>query len=200
LIRLTSPFGAARRTVKGVFLFFCFAALAQAPTHAGDDPSNYPIPFEQGSKVAPVISVCYSVGYPAPGSKPFHGVIACVWPDGRVVWSEDRTNGGAPYFTDRIEPKQLRKFMAALDTKGIFARKVWFNVGIDLPYYSINIIDGRRRLAIDASFDYGLGSDTPETITNLPEVLHFICGQLDELLPHQGTPLRKFDYELRMLR
>src|SRR6185436_14795307 len=112
------------------------------------------VPFERGSKAPPAISVFYDLDYSGVGSKQPHAVIGCIWPDGRAVWSHDRTNGGPPYFTGRIEPKRLAEFIASLDAKGIFARKVWFRVGIDSPRHDINIFDGQRRVALSASGYY----------------------------------------------
>jgi hypothetical protein len=145
-----------------------------------DDPSSFPIPFERGSKKAPAVSVCYDPDYPAPGSKRSHGVIACVWSDGRTVWSGNRTNGGPPYFTGRIERKRLREFMAALDVKGIFDRKVWFSVGFDSPHHDINIINGKRRLAMSSTLDYLRAGKTPDRIT-IPMPYPSFAGRLSDL-------------------
>ena len=127
-------------------------------------------------------------------------MIACIWPDGRAVWSRDRSKGGPPYFTGHIDPKQLTAFIAALDSKGIFARKVWYSVGVDASEHDINVLDGQRRVALAATGYYTKHSKTPERITEVADAFAFLRQQIERLLPRQGQQLRSFDYELRRLK
>lgn len=157
------------------------------------------VPFERGSPTPPAVSVFLDLDYGGIGRKQPHAVIACIWPDGRAVWSRDRSRGGPPYFTARIEPKRLTEFIAALDAKGIFARKVWYGVGVDSEHHDINILDGQRRVALSATGYYSKSSKTPEHITEVRDAFAFIRQQLERLLPRKGQQLPSFDYELQKL-
>lgn len=158
------------------------------------------VPFERGSPIPPAVSVFYEVGYSGIGKKQTHGVIACIWPDGRAVWSHDRTKGGPPYFTSHIEPRRLIEFIASLDSKGIFDRKVWFGVGVDLPHHDINVFDGQRRVALSATGHYTKISKAPDRITKISDAIALFRQQLELLLPQKGQQLGTFDYELRLLQ
>src|SRR5262249_15874534 len=54
-------------------------------------------------------------------------VILAIWPDGRVVWSEDRLRGGPPYFEGRVQPKRVNALLSQFEADGLFA-------GEDLNY------------------------------------------------------------------
>ena len=160
---------------------------------------SFRVPFERGSHLAPAVSVIYDPDYAGVVRNQPHGIITCLWPDGRVVWSQDRTNGGAPYFSGRIQPKRLSEFIASLDSKGLFAHKVWFSQGVDLPHHDMNIMKGQRRLVLVSSDDYVLKHTVPDRITQLSDAMPYVRQQLESLLPERRTPLPKFDYDLRRL-
>jgi hypothetical protein len=48
-------------------------------------------------------------------------IILVAWPDGQVVWSGDRLNGGAPYHSGRIDPKRVTALLQRFDRGGLFA-------------------------------------------------------------------------------
>ena len=200
LLRVAWMFGALRvRPVKIIVQSFIYAAISLASTHADDDPAWFRVPFERGSDSAPVVSVFYDLDYAGVGRKQPHAIITCIWADGHVVWSQDRTKGGAPYFTGRIEPKRLSEFIASLDSKGLFARKVWFSHGVDLPHHDINIFNEQRRLVLTSSSDYAPKDKFPDRITELSDAMPYVRQELERLLPERRTPLPKFDYDLRRL-
>src|SRR5690242_18765199 len=100
------------RHMKRAILFLCLTTIAIAADDEG--LSLMRVPFERGSQTPPAISVFLDLGYGGIGRKQPHAVIACIWTDGRAVWSRDRSRGGPPYFTARIEPKRITEFIAAL--------------------------------------------------------------------------------------
>ncbi|MEW6305162.1 MAG: hypothetical protein AB1705_16930 [Verrucomicrobiota bacterium] len=168
-------------------------------TLAADDPSSFEVPIERGSKSFPVISIYRDIGsWPIDDKQP-QKVILCIWADGRAVWSQNRTNGGAPYVTAQIEPKRIAEVMRALDQKGLFERKVWFWHAIDSPFHEINILDGNRRVVLSASSMLYKSDQrkVPERITQVPDAIPFVRAQLESLLPPKGEPLLKFGYELK---
>lgn len=187
--------------IQRSFLFVSFTMFTVFADAADDQGlSLMRLPFERGSQTPPAVSVFHDEGYGGIGMKQPQTVIACIWPDGRAVWSGKRSKGGPPYFTARIEPKRLQEFIAALDSKGIFARKVWYSVGVDCPEHDINIIDGQRRVALADTGCYTKREKIPATITEVPDAFAFLRQQVERLLPRQGQQLRSFDYELRRLK
>jgi hypothetical protein len=181
--------------------FLSLSLLINFATAADDQGlSLMRVPFERGSSIPPTVSVFFDRGYGGIGSKRPHEVIACVWSDGRAVWSRDRTEGGPPYYSGRVDSKRLTEFIAKLDSKGIFARKVWYGVGVDASSHGINIIEGQRRVALASTGDYySKKSDVPEQITKISDAVGFFRRELERLLPRQGEQLREFSYELRTL-
>jgi hypothetical protein len=50
-------------------------------------------------------------------------LIFIAWPDGHVVFSGDRLNGGATYRAGKIEPKKIATLLAEFDNDGLLANK-----------------------------------------------------------------------------
>ena len=52
-------------------------------------------------------------------------MILAAWTDGRVIWSNDRLNGGPPFRQGRIDPKRVTAELARF-ADGFFAKKeIW---------------------------------------------------------------------------
>ena len=47
-------------------------------------------------------------------------LILGAWPDGTVIWSENRLNGGSPYYTATVKPEVLAEALQALKARGFF--------------------------------------------------------------------------------
>jgi len=178
-------------------MFLCLAAVATAADDEG--LSQMRVPFERGSATPPVISVFLDLDYGGIGRKQPHAVIACIWADGRAVWSRDRSRGGPPYFTGQIEPKRITEFIATLDSKGIFDRKVWYGVGVDSEHHDINILDGQRRVGFSGTGYYAKSSKLPERVTQVSEAFALFRQQLERILPRRGQQMNGFEYELRKI-
>lgn len=195
--------GASRIASSVLVFLFCtvFAGFAAA-TDAEDemDMAYQAVPFERGASSPPMVSVFYDLDYSGVGVEQPRTIIACIWPDGRVVWSGDRSKGGSPYFTARISPEQVRKLVAVFQARIFYQRKYWFEQAVDAPHHDVNIIDGTRRLAMCSSAGYSMEIKTPFLITNAIDALACFRQQLEQVLPREGEPLAKFDYEIRRLR
>ncbi len=159
--------------------------------------------FAENSTTPPAVSIVYNQSdipyFNQRNGKPSHGLVLCIWPDGRAVWSHDMEEGGPPFLTGRVDPKRLQEFLRSARAKGLFTRTSWFARGIDLPHQDANIIDGADHVTVDSSFYYDLKghhSASPEKITN-DVVLPYLRLNLEAMLPEKGTPLRDFKYELR---
>ena len=48
-------------------------------------------------------------------------LVVAVWADGTVVWSKNRTAGGAPYLTGKIEPASYSSLIQRMDRDGYFS-------------------------------------------------------------------------------
>lgn len=49
-----------------------------------------------------------------------HKLVMAIWADGHAVWSGDRINGGAPYYTADVDPKRYAITMKLLRSAGAF--------------------------------------------------------------------------------
>jgi len=189
--------------MRALIAYLGMCLLGDAALAADDEGlSLMRVPFERGSQTPPAVSVFFDRDYGGIGSKhPPHAVIACIWPDGRAVWSRDRTEGGPPNFTGRVDTAKLTEFVTSLETKGIFSRKVWYSVGVDASHHDINIIDGQRRVALETTgYYYSKKSNVPAQITEIADAVSFVRSRLERLLPRQGEQLREFNYELRPIK
>lgn len=61
---------------------------------------------------------CDSVGE-AGDAEP--AIIFAAWPDGQIVWSDDRLHGGPPYREAQIKPNKVISLLARLEKDGLFA-------------------------------------------------------------------------------
>ena len=50
-------------------------------------------------------------------------IILAAWPDGYVVWSKDRVNGGPPYFSGRTDPEKITALLSRFEKEGLFAHE-----------------------------------------------------------------------------
>ena len=185
---------------KWLSLFAVVIGTAQAVLWGEESLSRVRVPFERGSNSAPSISVFLDLGMSGFGRKHPESVIACIWPDGRVLWSRDHNEGGPPYLSGRIDPKRLAAFIADLDSRGIFTRKLWFDLAVDASHHDVHIIDGSRRVAIRTSRDYYIKSgNLPERIADVSDASSAFRKGLEELLPRQGQRLSDVEFEFRPL-
>ena len=87
-----------------------------APAAAADEATTIR-PITEASSVFAIYT--RSLGISAKGLAP-HRLIFAVWNDGRVVWSENLTNGGVPYHAGRVEPAKLHDALAKFNRDGLF--------------------------------------------------------------------------------
>ena len=54
-----------------------------------------------------------------------HGpaIILAAWPDGHIVWSKDRPEGGAPYRAAQIDAKRIADLLNGLNTTALLRTK-----------------------------------------------------------------------------
>jgi hypothetical protein len=117
----------------GIALSLCRLA------HANDD-------------VTPAIAVTIDGG----GGKRADGqsyprIIMAVWPDGKIIWSEDPTKGGPPFRVSRTEPAKIRELLTRFEKQSVFNkdefRHSWF--GPDSSYHSIWLSTGAKHIRVE---------------------------------------------------
>ncbi len=101
---------------------------------------------------APTPIIYRFVGGPARAGEIGFPVIAALWSDGRIVWSESRIPGGPPYRQGRFAREKLDSLLDTLERKQVFRDAARFrgNFGPDAGYTTIAIDDGRRRLRLES--------------------------------------------------
>ena len=92
-------------------------------------------------------------------------IVAALWNDGRVVWSESPVRGGPPYRQGRFELGKLNALLARLASQGAFTNasltRAWF--GPDSSFTTITIADGARRLTLRSWHELYEGTNTVAT-------------------------------------
>jgi hypothetical protein len=80
-------------------------------------------------------------GFPVPGREPAFrtGLVAAVWPDGRVIRATDKNQVGQAYVEGRARPKQFAEFLRFLTAPRILTIPDDFSVAVDSASRSITI-------------------------------------------------------------
>jgi hypothetical protein len=75
-------------------------------------------------------------------------IILAAWPDGLIVWSNDRVQGGPPYRAGRVDPKRVSALLARFDTDGLFAddNRHHQHIGIDSVFNTILVKSGKKQV------------------------------------------------------
>jgi hypothetical protein len=79
-------------------------------------------------------------------------LILAVWGDGRVLWSEDRLRGGAPYRVGQIAPRRLTSLLSRLERDGFFAdpKLSRSHFGPDAQFTTILVKSGKKQLKMQS--------------------------------------------------
>jgi hypothetical protein len=75
-------------------------------------------------------------------------LIFAAWPDGYVVWSKDRVQGGAPYQVGKADPKKIAALLARFGTDGLFAdnKLNQAHFGPDSAFITVLIKSGKSQV------------------------------------------------------
>jgi hypothetical protein len=111
------------------------------------DPKPETRPITQADSVLAVYTLHHGLGVIKPP-----GLIFVAWPDGRVVWSGDGVNGGAPYKTGKIEPKKIAALLTRCDDDGLFASKKLNepHFGPDSSFVTVLIKSGKGQVKMES--------------------------------------------------
>jgi hypothetical protein len=101
---------------------------------------------------APALTIYRFVERPRVSGEIRFPVIAALWRDGRIVWSESRIKGGPPYQQGRFPREKLDSLLDTLERKQVFrdAAQLRGSFGPDSDYTIVVIEDGRRRLRMES--------------------------------------------------
>jgi hypothetical protein len=80
------------------------------------------------------------------------GLILAAWSDGRVVWSEDRVQGGPPYLAGQLAPGRVAAVLDRVERDGAFDDKRLAQAcfGPDAKYTTILVRKGARQLKMES--------------------------------------------------
>src|SRR5262245_17974683 len=75
-------------------------------------------------------------------------VILVAWPDGNVVFSSKRVEGGAPYRGGRVDPKKVTDLLTWFDKDGLFADEMLnrAHLGPDSPFITVYVKSGNKKV------------------------------------------------------
>jgi hypothetical protein len=75
-------------------------------------------------------------------------LIFAAWPDGYVVWSKDRIQGGGPYQAGKVEFQKIAAILARFGTDGLFAddKLNRAHFGPDSPCITVLIKSGKKQV------------------------------------------------------
>ena len=170
----------------GVIVFVLLGCCRHDVASAGEIPALPPLATRPST--APVAAVWYEISYPPP-PKPGEELvprrlIVAVWPDGTVIWSDNRATGGKPYYIGRIPNELVTKLLASLKEVGLFDLPGGARFGPDASYTVIAAdADGKRQWL-------GSWHDPP---TTRPRV-HVGEGGMSALAPAQPRPKHSPEY------
>ena len=139
------------------FGVFCLLSCLSVSALWAGEPEHTTRPISDADSVLAVYYEAYGRPEPppgdaAPGDTPPENltIILGVWPDGHIVWSGDRLEGGAPYRVGRVDPKKVTALLSRFDADGLFAdENQKFNYVVpDGPYVTVFIKSGKKKVTM----------------------------------------------------
>ncbi len=79
-------------------------------------------------------------------------IILAAWPDGSIIWSDDRVKGGAPYRVGHVDPKKFVALLARFEKDGLFSDKK-FNqghYGPDSQFITVLAKSGKKKITMQS--------------------------------------------------
>jgi hypothetical protein len=79
-------------------------------------------------------------------------IILAAWPDGRMVWSEERLRGGAPYRAGRVDRRKVAALLERFDRDGVFSDEKLneAHFGPDSQFISLFIKSGAKKVKMQS--------------------------------------------------
>src|SRR5262245_55601563 len=139
------------RSAVGSFLFsLCVSALS------AEEPKRTMRPISEADSVLAVYREDWglvSSGEPA--------IILVAWPDGHIIWSGDRRQGGAPYRAGHADPKRVTALLARFHKDGLFADEKLnqAHFGPDSQFLTVFIKSGKKHVKMQSWHELFKASD-----------------------------------------
>jgi hypothetical protein len=110
-------------------------------------------------------------------------LIFAAWPDGKVVWSAERVQGGPPYRTGKVEPKKVAALLARFEKDGLFADKKLGdpNFGPESQFITVFVKSGKQQIKMRSWHELFEESDNLADAGHGVEVLEGGKRRLDVL-------------------
>ena len=135
-------------------------------------PRTVAVALIKGEEQEPVISYFTRSKTSLQEPRPRIQVLTVVWSDGRIIWSQDRLQGGPPYFEAHIEKRTIRGLFDRLEREDLFNRSE-----LNRPYSdpeaeasSLVIADGTRELSMTSCHE--LAELDPEIVATSQGLVH----------------------------
>jgi hypothetical protein len=140
----------ARSVTLCLFIGFCAWAVR------AEEPSEPTRPITEADSVLAVYREDWgraSSGGPA--------IILVAWPDGHIVWSSDRIQGGAPYRAGRVDPKRVAALLVRSENDGLFADEKLnqAHFGPDSQFITLLVKSGKKQVKMQSWHELFEGSD-----------------------------------------
>ena len=131
----------ARAMLAFVAIGFCLSA------HSANAPKPAALPITESDSVLMVYREDHGLGS---SGGPF--LIIAIWPDGRMIWSEDRLKGGVPFRTGNIDAKRVTAVLNRFVKDGLFENKKLADgyFGPDSQFTSILVKSGKKELEMSS--------------------------------------------------
>jgi hypothetical protein len=158
-------------------------------------------------------------------SEPRTYVIIALWPDGKIVWSQDRQNGGQPYFIHTLVKESIPQLFENLDSLGLFTNTLRGNKDLIIEGDStvLAVFDGSKRVSMESyheiyetnpnliATDWGLQAlegqtreevwaEQPDHYKRFRKIWTDVRLEAEKLIPDKGEPLEGVRFETEILK
>lgn len=191
----------------------------QATSESAGTPGGEPKPAQATADLPcnvpsapPAVTVFVNQRYAmrGPGADTGPRLVAALWPDGRMIWSENTIQGGPPYRSGRASAQAVDRMFDRLKAAGVFegGGVKWRNWGPDASFTVMDVETGAGTIHMESWHEL-MGASRSRAKTGegleLPEleeaadvdlskdrpgaVWDFVRASLTAMRPRQGTPV-----------
>ncbi len=119
-------------------------------------------------------------------------LLAAVWPDGRIVWSHDKTHGGKPLWHAKVDPAQVKSLLEDLEKDKIFSDRHMqknYLVG-DIQRYTIRLHHKNQNVTFHSCHE--LFERNPSIVVTAKSVESLEGRTREQVLAEQPADFRRF--------
>ena len=128
-----------RSISSGCLAFLCVATIQ------ADEPKYTTRPISEANSVLAVYKEdwhLFSDGTP--------GIVVVAWPDGYIVWSENRLEGGPPFRSGHVDPKKISAVLERFEKDGLFAddKLNFYHIAVDSVFTTMPVKRRKKKVAM----------------------------------------------------